>query len=54
MDENVDSRILDRADDLTTFMFKSITDLDGLKLSMLKQKETLYIDKQFKPLVIDV
>ena len=35
MDENVDARILDRADDLTTFMFKSITDLEDLKSSMI-------------------
>ena len=35
MDENVDARILDRADDLTTFMFKSITDLDDIKSSMI-------------------
>ena len=31
MDENEDARILERADDLTTFMYKSVSDLDELK-----------------------
>ena len=54
MDENVDARILDRADDLTTFMFKSITDLDDLKTSMINQKKTIFVDGKIRPMILDV
>ena len=54
MDENVDARILERADDLTTFMYKSVSDLDELKGQIINQKETLFVQEQFRPMILDV
>lgn len=34
IDSNVDAHILSRADDLTNFMFKSVTDLNEISVNM--------------------
>lgn len=54
IDSNVDAKILQRANDVTTFMHKSFTDLDIITKNMISQKSEIYIHPSFKPLTLNV
>jgi len=54
IDSNVDAKILQRANDVTTFMHKSFTDLDIITKNMISQKSEIFIHPSFKPLTLNV
>ena len=54
IDSNVDAKILQRANDITTFMHKSFTDLDIITKNMISQKSEIFIHPSFKPLTLNV
>ena len=54
IDNNVDSKILQKANDVTTFLHKSFTDLDIITKNQIAQKSEIYIHPSFKPLTLNV
>lgn len=54
IDHNVDSKILQKANDVTTFLHKSFTDLDIITKNQIAQKSEIYIHPSFKPLTLNV
>lgn len=54
IDNNIDSKILQKANDVTTFLHKSYTDLDIITKNQLSQKGDIYIHPSFKPLTLNV
>jgi hypothetical protein len=54
IDNNVDSKILQKANDVTTFLHKSFTDLDIITKNQIAQKGDIYIHPSFKPLTLNV
>ena len=54
IDSNADAKILQRANDVTTFMHKSFTDLDIITKNMISQKSEIFIHPSFKPLTLNV
>lgn len=54
IDNNIDSKILQKANDVTTFLHKSFTDLDIITKNQIAQKSEIYIHPSFKPLTLNV
>lgn len=54
IDNNVDSKILQKANDVTSFLHKSFTDLDIITKNQIAQKSDIYIHNSFKPLTLNV
>lgn len=54
IDTNIDSKILQKANDVTTFLHKSFTDLDIITKNQISQKGDIYIHPSFKPLTLNV
>ena len=54
IDNNIDSKILQKANDVTTFLHKSFTDLDIITKNQIAQKGDIYIHPSFKPLTLNV
>jgi hypothetical protein len=54
IDNNIDSKILQKANDVTTFLHKSFTDLDIITKNQIAQKGDIYIHPTFKPLTLNV
>ena len=54
IDTNIDSKILQKANDVTTFLHKSFTDLDIITKNQIAQKGDIYIHPSFKPLTLNV
>lgn len=54
IDNNIDSKILQKANDVTTFLHKSFTDLDLITKNQISQKGDIYIHPSFKPLTLNV
>lgn len=54
IDHNIDSKILQKANDVTTFLHKSFTDLDIITKNQIAQKSEIYIHPSFKPLTLNV
>lgn len=54
IDNNVDSKILQKANDVTSFLHKSFTDLDIITKNQIAQKSEIYIHPSFKPLTLNV
>ena len=50
----MDSKILQKANDVTTFLHKSFTDLDIITKNQIAQKSEIYIHPSFKPLTLNV
>lgn len=54
MDSNVDAKILQRADDLTEFLYKSFRDLDHISVEMAEMKTNIRITDEYRPIVVRV
>ena len=54
IENNADAKILQKANDVTTFLHKSFTDLDLITKNQISQKSDIYIHPSFKPLTLNV
>lgn len=46
--------MLQKLQDITTFLHKSFTDLDGITKNQVTQKSEIFIDQSFKPLSLNI
>ena len=51
---NNDAQILQKIQDITTFLHKSFTDLDTITKAQVEQKSDIYIESTFKPLTLNI
>ena len=49
-----DPQILQKIQDITTFLHKSFNDLDQITKNQISQKREIFIDETFKPLAFNV
>jgi len=49
-----DAQILQKIQDVTTFLHKSFTDLDLITKNQIAQKSEIFVDSSFKPLSLNV
>lgn len=53
IEQSNDGEILQRIQDITTYLHKSFTDLDGITKNQVTQKAEIFIDQTFKPLQLN-
>lgn len=46
--------MLQKLQDITTFLHKSFTDLDSITKNQVTQKSEIFIDQSFKPLSLNI
>lgn len=49
-----DAQVLQKIQDITTFLHKSFTDLDTITKNQVMQKSEIFIDQSFKPLSLNI
>lgn len=54
IDQSNDAQILQKIQDITTFLHKSFTDLDAITKNQVTQKSEIFIDQSFKPLSLNI
>ena len=54
IDESNDAQVLQKIQDVTTFLHKSFTDLDAITKNQVSQKGEIFIDQSFKPLSLNI
>ena len=54
MESSNDAQMLQKIQDITTFLHKSFTDLDNITKNQVMQKSEIFIDQSFKPLSLNI
>ena len=54
IDESNDAQVLQKIQDVTTFLHKRFTDLDAITKNQVSQKGEIFIDQSFKPLSLNI
>ena len=54
MDKNVDAKILQRADDITEFMYKAFRDLNKINEEICVMKPDIKVDKEYRPFLLNL
>mmetsp|Transcript_42495 Transcript_42495/g.40743 ORF Transcript_42495/g.40743 Transcript_42495/m.40743 type:complete len:662 (+) Transcript_42495:374-2359(+) len=54
LESSNDAQVLQKISEITTFLYKSFTDLDLITKNQVTQKGEIYIDTNFKPLSLNV
>lgn len=54
IEQSNDAQVLQKIQDITTFLHKSFTDLDIITKNQVTQKGEIFIDQSFKPLSLNI
>ena len=54
MDKNVDAKILQRADDITEFMYKAFRDLNKITEEICVMKPDIKVDNEYRPFLLNL